>query len=220
MEEEDTQHTVSIHPSKLEWLPFCQFDESQHKGKEQEQHACRAHESLLLAYRTEDKVGILFGYELQFCLCAVEEPFSFQSSRADGYHTLMHVVARASQVILQTEQHIDTRALVLAQHVVEHNACRIEEDDGTEREQRHIEIVAHPCAECLIQVIADERGTYEQLHPHDVERDDIFGKEEKYHCDTQHESQDIESLCLVVAIDAHQCRREQLYEQEHHKLPL
>ena len=109
---------------------------------------------------------------------------------------------------------------MLAEHLVEHDACRIEEEDGAQREERHIEVVAHPRAERLVEVITDEGGTHEQLHPHDIERDDILGEEQEHDGDPQHKSQDIERLGLVGTIDAHQGGREQLDEEKHDKLAL
>ena len=63
MEEEDAQHAIAIHPTKLERLSLSQVNQSQYQSQEQEQYASRTEESFFFAHGAEDEVGVLFGHE-------------------------------------------------------------------------------------------------------------------------------------------------------------
>ena len=132
MEEEDAQHAVPIDTSKTEGLSFRQGYESENQCQKQQQHTCRPQEALFLTYCTEDEVGILFRHKLQFCLCTIQKALSLQSTGANGYLTLVYIIAGPSQVFLQSQQHIDTRTLVGLHHIIEDEVGTIRETDGTQ----------------------------------------------------------------------------------------
>ena len=120
VEEEHTQHAISIHSPKLEGLPLRQMYQPQYQRQEEQQDSCRAEETFLLAHRTEDEVGILLWHKLQLRLRSIQEAFALQATRADGYLTLMHIISSTSQVFIQAQEHIDTHSLVRLHHIVEH----------------------------------------------------------------------------------------------------
>ena len=218
MHDEDTQHTVSINPSKLERLPLRQDDEAQDERQEEEQHGGRADETLLLSHGAEDEVGVLFRHELQFCLRAVEETFAPKSSGTDGNLTLVHIVAQVAHILRHAQYHLDAVLLVFSHHVVEHDARGIEENDGAEGEHGDIEEIAHTGAQALIEIVAYERRAKDELHPDDVERYDIFRKEEEHHGHSQDDAGEPAGLLLVFAIYIHQSYGEEVDEQQHDKL--
>lgn len=131
MEEEDAGHAIAIDTSKLEWLSFRNLHQTGNEGEEKQQDGSRTEESLLFTDRTEDEVGVLLGNKFQLCLCTVEETFALQSARSDGNLALMNVVACSRQVVIQSEQYVDTHALVGLHHVVEHVVGGVEEGDGS-----------------------------------------------------------------------------------------
>ena len=135
MEQEDAQHTIAVYAPELERLALGHMYQPQYEGEEQQQHACRADESLLLAYSAEDEVCILLRDILQLRLCAVEESLALQSSRAYGYLALMDIVACSGEIFLQAEEDIDALALVALEDIVEDIARRIEECDGAKGEE-------------------------------------------------------------------------------------
>ena len=126
MKEEDAQHAVAIYSPERVGLPLCQMQQPQNERKEEQQNNGTPDETLLLAYGTEDEVGVLFRHIFQFCLCAVEESLAFQPARTNGNLCLYHIVTGASGVVLQTEQNTDACLLVWLQNIVEHEVCGIE----------------------------------------------------------------------------------------------
>ena len=97
-------------------------------------------------------------------------------------------------------------------------AGRIEEDNGTQREERDKEIIVQPEAHALKEEVTDEGGTDDELHPHQIERYDILREEQEGQSGSCGVAQHVERLLLVVAVHIHHGRAEYLYEQQHHKL--
>ena len=120
MEKEHRGYTIAVYPAEGERLPFGELEQPEYERQEHQQYACRAYKALFFAHGAEDEVGVLLGHKLQLGLCSVEEALAFESARTDGYLTLVHIVAGSIQVFVQSEQHIDTHALVRLHHIVQY----------------------------------------------------------------------------------------------------
>ena len=107
---------------------------TQDERQEQDEHTCRTHKTFFFAHSTEDKVGILFWNELQFCLRTIQKALSLQTARANGNLALVYVLASTFQVFLQTQKHINTNTLVGLHHVVKHVIGHIIEQQRTQGE--------------------------------------------------------------------------------------
>ena len=90
------------------------------------QYGGTAKEALLLAHRAEDEVGILFGDILQLCLRSIKEALTHQTTRANGYLRLIHVIARPARIVLQAQRHLDAHLLMGLQDLIEHIVYRKE----------------------------------------------------------------------------------------------
>ena len=95
------------------------MDETQDKRQEKHEDTCGSYESLFLAHGAEDEVSVLLRHILELGLRAVEESLALESSRSDGYLTLVHIVTCSLEVFLESEEHFDTCLLVWLEHVVE-----------------------------------------------------------------------------------------------------
>ena len=172
MEEKDAHDRVAVDAPEGRGLAFGQVDEPQDEGEEQPQHEGGAEEALLFADGTEDEVGVLFGHVFQFGLCAVQESFAFEASRADGDHALVDVVAGSGGVFLNAEEHADARLLVGFEHVVEHVVRGIEQRQRAQREEGDVEVVDEAFAQSGVGKVADDSDAHGQLHPGHVEGHD------------------------------------------------
>ena len=76
MEEKDAQDTITIHSAEPGTLPLSQMNQTPNKDSKQKNDCNRTDKTLFFTYRTEDEIGILFGYIFQFCLRTVQESFS------------------------------------------------------------------------------------------------------------------------------------------------
>ena len=94
------------------------MNKPQYQSKEEQQHYRRTNESLLFTHGAEDKVGVLFWHEFEFCLGSVKEALAFQASRTNGYLALMDIVSSSRQVLIESEQHIDSHPLVRLHNIV------------------------------------------------------------------------------------------------------
>ena len=140
MEQEYAHHTIAVDAPKTVGLALGKFYKAQYQRKEQQQHSCRSDKSLFLSHSTEYEVCVLLGHKLQLGLCAIKETLSTKSALANGNLALMNVIACSCQVLVKTEQHIDTGALVGFHDIVQHMVGRIEEHYGAYGEGKNIEI--------------------------------------------------------------------------------
>ena len=215
VEEEDAEHTVAVDAPEAVGLSLGQMDEPQDEGQEEQQHAGRAHEALLLADGAEDEVGVLLGHVLQLGLRAVEEALALEASRPDGNLRLVDVIARPAEVLLEPEEHVDTRALVGLQDVVQAVVGQIEEHHGAEGEDGYPIIITYARGEPLPEQVADEQGADDELHPDDVEGDDVEREERGQQRRADAEGHEAQGVAAVAAVDPDHGRREDLYEQQH-----
>ena len=199
-------------------MPLCQFYQPQYQQQEKQQHTCRTHEAFLLSHRAEDKVGILLWHELQLGLGSVEESLALQTARTDGNLTLMHIISGTSQILIQSQKHIDTHSLVRLHHVVQHVVGTVEEGNGTQREDGYQEIIPESRSQSVIYQETYHQCTEQQLNPYDIERDDEGGEKRHYQRDTDRICQNNQRMLLVARIGIHHARREYLHQQQHRKL--
>ena len=85
VEQEDAKNGIAINTAKGRRLTLGHRNKAQYQGQEKQQHGRRADKTLFLTHGAEDEVRILFGHVLQLGLGAVQESFSGQPARADGY---------------------------------------------------------------------------------------------------------------------------------------
>ena len=127
----------------------------------------------------------------------------------------MHVVSGSRNIFLKSEQHVDTHSLVWLHHAVEHVIGRIEEYDGTEREQHYVQIVDDAAAQPLIQKIQQKQHTERQLNPYYVKRYHENGEKSGKQRYSEHIKKYEPRLLAVFTIDVnHQCG-EDVHKQEH-----
>lgn len=218
MEEEHRCHTVAVYAPKGEGLSLGERKQSEYEDEEQQQHACRTDETLLLAHGAEDEVGVLLGHELQLGLRAVEEAFAFESARADGYLALMNVVAGTGKVFVESEQHVDAHTLMRLHHVVQHVVGRVEEHHRTDGERQYEEVLRKARTQSVVEEIEEQRKTHTELYPRHVERNDVHVEENGYSGEHQAIADDCIGVLTVVHIVVHHACYEQLYEQQYHEL--
>ena len=215
VEKEYAQDAIAIDSPEFIWLSLSYVYQSQDESKEKEQYSGTSHEAFFLAYGAEYEVSVLLRHEFQFGLSAIEEAFSFQSARADGYLTLMDIISGTGKVLLQTEKHIDTHALVGLHHMIEHIVCGIEEGDTAESKEHDKEILPYPLLQYAIEQIAYHRCTEDELHPHYVERNDVFSKQQRAYCDAYAVAEDRLGSIGILTIDPYQCGGKYLYHKKY-----
>ena len=131
MHEYATCHAIPIDPRKALSTSFRVADYSPDQENIQKYDRCCAHESPFLTDSTEDEVSALFRNETERSLCSVEITLSCESSRTDRNHRLIHVISHTGRILLHSEKHLDTFALVVLKHIVEKEISRHDKKKST-----------------------------------------------------------------------------------------
>ena len=146
VEEENADDTIAIDTPHRVGLSFGQDYESPNEEQIYNEHSSSTYKPFFFAHRAEDEVSVLLRHVSQFCLGAIEESLSKQSSRADGNFCLIDVVASASWVVFDAKKHLDTSPLVVSQ-VVEDGAAQIVKRCGCDGKERDENIAVELCVE-------------------------------------------------------------------------
>lgn len=144
MKEKNADDGVTIDSPESRGLSFGQEYQPQNQNKKSYQDGSRTDKALLLSYRTEDKVSVLFGHILQFGLRAIQETFSSQPAGADGNLGLVHIISRTYQIFFQAQHYLDTDLLMRFQYIVKDIVTGIQKSDGADGEQGYQKIGALP----------------------------------------------------------------------------
>ena len=173
MEQKDRGDRITIHAGKDGILPFGQRNKSQNEDGKQNQDGCSPQESLLLAYGTEDKVGILLRDVLEFGLRPVKESFARQATGTDSYLGLIHIIARPAGVILQSQRDLDTYLLVRFQYLVKYVVDRKEKSNRCQREKGNQGIPPYPLVNGHAYQIGHIQSQDAQYDPVQIEGKEI-----------------------------------------------
>ena len=152
---------------------------------------------------------------LQLGLRAIQETFSLQAARANGYFTLVHIIASTLQVFLQPQQHVDTCTLVLLHNVVQHVVSRIEEGHGAYGKEHDKVIVTNARPYGLPQQVAYQEHNEHQLHPHHIEGHYIDRDEDSQQRNANAIERYLQEKLTVLAIYIDQACRKQLNHQQY-----
>ena len=120
MHEEAAGQTVAVDARKRFAAAFGVAGDADDEEDVEQYHCKTAHEAPLFTDSAENKVRALLRHEAVGSLRALEIALAEEAAGADGDHALPHVVAHSGRVFLHAQQHLDTAALMVGQHVVEH----------------------------------------------------------------------------------------------------
>ena len=203
MKGEDAHDGVAVGASEApQPLPLGQYQQPQDECPEEQQHAYGAKEALLFADGAEDEVGLLFGHVAEFRLGAVEEALTPQPARADGNLRLMDVVAHVLDVLLHAQHHADALLLVVLEHVVEDVVGGVVVAHGAHGKQGDEEVHGAARRQVAQQEPDGDEAAEPNLHPADVERDEVARGQQGDDGDRHRNGDDDEGTAAVVGIDA------------------
>ena len=218
MKEEDAQYAVSIDAAKGVGLSLCQIDEPQNEEQKKKQDNGTPEEALLFAHGAEDEVGCLLRHILQFGLRAVQETLALQSAGAYGNLCLNDIVACAGRVVHHTEKHIDSSALMVLKDMIERDVGRIMQCQRADGEQGDEGIATMTVLPCQMKKVDNHADADTQLHPNDIERNDILGKEQGGKGQSHAIAEDCQDGVPTVGADHEHARGKQEDEQQNEKL--
>ena len=183
-------------------MPLGQHQQPQDKRPEEQQYADGSDEALLFADGAEDEIGLLLGHVAELGLGAFEETFAVQSARADGYLRLVDVVADVLDVFLHAQHHADALLLIVLEHVVEDVVGGVVVAHGTHGKQRDEEVHGASRGEVAEQQPYGDEAAETNLHPADVERNEVARGKQGGDGDGHGNGYDDEGPAAVVGIDA------------------
>ena len=188
------------------------------KDQEKDQHQSTAHKTLLLAYGTEDEVGVLLGHILQFGLCAIKEPLAFKSARTYGYLGLDDIVSCSLGIILQSQKHTDTCLLVRLQDIVEDIVHRIEETCASYSKKSYEGIRPQLLANSKVQKVGNGCCQHYPQNPRGIERNEVLGIQDCQDVCSHTKEQNLKERLAQGCIYPHHAGREYVYGSQNKKL--